>query len=137
MSHRLTGEVWEFLRSAPDVTPAERLVLLTIADKAQERDRPNWPARQCRISPADMAAAVGVASGSLGKVYLRLARKGLDVRVPIGRELNSGRMVYSGPGNAVRFELPELDGYHATRLVGLSSDQPPPEWSDESPTITT
>ncbi|MEU9888656.1 hypothetical protein [Sphaerisporangium sp. NPDC051011] len=114
MSGRLVGEVVEWLRTPPAVglTQAERLVLLVIAERANEQTRVMWRHKGDAENLIDrIAGAVGVSVKSVGAVFGRLAKRGLEVRVPFGEDRN-GRPVYATSGRAERFLLPALPAMH-------------------------
>ena len=99
MAYQLVAEV---LDHAPaDLTPAERLALVAIAEWVRAGSR------RCARPAGDLAARVGVSPESIGKVLLRLKRHGLEVRVAIGKDKH-GEAVYAVPGRVSTFELPPL-----------------------------
>lgn len=105
MSHVLVSEV---LDHAPaELTALERLVLVVIAEAAQERDRPGCPAREAYPSMAILVRRTGNAPTSVRSALQRLAERGLEVRVPLTTD-STGRPVYAFRGRATRYRLPRL-----------------------------
>ncbi|WP_345295901.1 hypothetical protein, partial [Luteimicrobium xylanilyticum] len=110
MGARLLVEVSKFLTDGPTLEPAERLVLLAVADRASEKKHGRWNARQCYWSAEALAGYVGVSPRSLSRIYRQLAAVGLEVRVPIGVD-RRGHLRFTQPGRATTFELPDLAAY--------------------------
>ncbi|RJL21086.1 MarR family transcriptional regulator [Bailinhaonella thermotolerans] len=110
MSARLVGDVaiWLDTPAALGLTPAERLVLMIIAERANEQSRRMWRYRSDESTLHDLLARrVGVSSGQLTRILGRLSRRGLEVRVPLKYD-RRGRPVYGRRGHACDFQLPEL-----------------------------
>lgn len=105
MSHVLVSEVLN--HSPAELTALERLVLVVIAEAAQERDRPGCPARESYPSMAILVRRTGSAPTSVRSALQRLAERGLDVRVPLTTD-STGRPVYAFRGRATRYRLPHL-----------------------------
>ena len=125
MSHVLVSEV---LDHAPaQLTALERLVLVVIAEAAQDRDRPGCPAREAYPSMATLARRTGAAPTSVRSALQRLAERGLEVRVPLTTD-NTGRPVYAFRGRATRYRLPHLrpvgDGDDVTLPLTGAADDP-------------
>lgn len=109
MSVRLVGEVVEWLLSpaADGMTPAERAVLLVIAERAHDQTREMWRHRGDHLNLHDrIAIAIGAPDG-LKKVLRRLADRGLEVRIPISVN-KVGKPVFATNGRPARFRLPQL-----------------------------
>lgn len=107
--------VQEVLDHAPDdITPAELVVLLAIAERASNLTRVAYPskdgtwnlARRCRLTP-----------DGLRRVFQRLAARGLEVRVSFGVD-GKGRPVYACRGRSTDYRLPKLP---APRKAGRES----------------
>lgn len=110
MSGRLVGEVVEWLRTpaAADLTAAERLVLLVIAERANEATREMWRHKVDGVSLSErIREATGMDKTNLSKVFKKLASRGLEVRIPVSVAAN-GRVVYSCRGRTTRFHVPTL-----------------------------
>jgi hypothetical protein len=111
MSGRLVGEVVEWLRTpaAADLTAAERVVLLVIAERANETTREMWRHKVDDVSLSERIreALGGVDKTNLSKVFKKLASRGLEVRIPVSTAAN-GRVVYSCRGRSTRFHVPPL-----------------------------
>lgn len=110
MSGRLVGEVAEWLRTpaAGGLTVAERMVLVTIAERANEKTRMMWRHRTDDVSPSErIREVVGVSRQNLTKVFNRLAERGLEVRAQVGTT-DAGKPVFAHKGHATDFRLPDL-----------------------------
>jgi hypothetical protein len=139
MSGRLVGEVAEWLctPAAAGLTAAERVVLLVIAERANEKTREMWRHRADTVTLAErLRLATGMGEASLSKVFKKLADRGLEVRVPLGVTEN-GRTVFSCRGRATRFHLPllpasvELPECFASRQTNTPVDNQPQDASEE------
>jgi hypothetical protein len=104
MAYELVTEVFDH---APDMTPAERCVLLAIAEKSRVYER------AAAIDGAVMLRRCCVDERGLRHALVRLAERGLEVREPIGQD-RLGRPVYAVPGRSRVFSLP-----HLTPAAGL------------------
>lgn len=140
MSGRLVGEVAEWLctPAAADLTAAERIVLLIIAERANEKTREMWRHRGDDVTLSErIRQAAGLENeASLSKVLKKLASRGLEVRIPISVAKN-GRPVFSCRGRATRFHVPtlpasvQLPECFASRQTKDPVDNPPQEPPDE------
>ena len=93
----------EVLRHAPcDLTPAERLVLIVIAEAADRNTRKCWPSREL------IAQRTGLGLSGLKKTFQRLAAKGYEVRIPIGKD-KGGRLVFAHERHRTEYLLPRFD----------------------------
>lgn len=101
--------VVEVMDHAPeDLTPAERLVLVVIAENVRDGDpkRETWPG----FNAAVLAKRAGLTGdGSLKRALQRLAKRGMEVRVPIATG-KDGRELYAVPGQQCRYRLPVFKG---------------------------
>ncbi|MFJ4785081.1 hypothetical protein [Streptomyces sp. NPDC088794] len=99
--------VVEVLKFAPaDLTPAERMVLVAIGENIRDEDptRETWADFNASI----LAQRAGLAgSGSLKSALQRLAKRGLEVRIPIAHG-KDGRALYAVPGKQCRYRFPIL-----------------------------
>jgi len=121
MSIKLISEVLTYLSSDTcHLTPAERLALVAIAERARDDSRQAW---QGGSDSWCLATIVGVRD--LRDVLERLARRKLDVRVVIKFDAR-GRPVYAHRGMQVAYRLPEL-----TTPTPVAVDQSAP--SDGAP----
>ncbi|PZG20634.1 hypothetical protein [Nonomuraea aridisoli] len=112
MSGRLVGEVVEWLRTPAarelGLSQAERNVLFVIAERAHEQTR-----RMLRHRPDTeslferIRGALDVSDKSLGNILGRLAKHGLEVRVPTGTD-KRGRPTFASNGHSMEFRLPEF-----------------------------
>lgn len=105
MSHALVTEV---LDHAPaDLTALERLVLVVIAEAAQDDHRPGIPAREAWPSMTALTRRTGTSPRGVRAAMRRLAERGLDVRVRQGTDRH-GEPVYAYSGHATRYRVPDL-----------------------------
>lgn len=111
MSARLIGELTEWLRTpaAEGLTPAERCVLFAIAERCHESTRRMLRHRSDDEQLVDRIAAVTGCDreGALKRAFRKLAKRGLEVRVPI-RTGKDGRPVFTFDGHSMEFRLPEF-----------------------------
>ncbi|MDE0778925.1 MAG: hypothetical protein OSB43_21800 [Nocardioides sp.] len=99
----------EVLEHAPaGLGPAERLMLIALAEKASdETRRVLWP--RGSNPRAILRARLGMSDDGLRKVFGRLARASLDPRVSIATD-SRGRPVYAFEGTATEYLIPFLRG---------------------------
>jgi hypothetical protein len=101
--------ITEVLDYAPaDLTPAERIVLVALAEKANDTTRLVWTSRK-ESTQAMLLRRSGLSESGLRKVFGRLADKELEVRVPIGTDKH-GRPVFAHEGRSTDFRVPVLRG---------------------------
>lgn len=128
MSGRLVGEVAEWLMSpaADGMSPAERTVLLLVAERAHEKTRVMLRHRTDDRPLVDrLAAGAGLDKGeSLKKAFQRLAKRGMEVRIPIGED-KLGRPRFAHEGRSMGFRLPELPA--SVQLPEWGESVPPTE----------
>lgn len=110
----------------PDLTPAERLVLVVLAERCRDDTRrvlpgPDEPVRTMLLRRC------GLGTSGLTKVLRRLSKRGLDVRVPLAVD-GAGRPVYAWEGRSAEFAVPVLakGGREGTHSVIHSVDERPP-----------
>jgi hypothetical protein len=111
VSARLIGELTNWLMSpaADDVTPQEVAVLFVVAERSHERTRVMLRHRgdDCQLVDR-IARSTGLArDGALKRVFRGLAKRGLDVRIPVAHG-KDGRPVFACEGHSMRFRLPEF-----------------------------
>lgn len=99
MSYELVEDV---LNHAPPMTAAERLLLVSIAERTRVRHQP-WS-----IDSTVLYRYTGLSPRGFRDVLQRLAERGLDVRVPLGTGKN-GSPYYAVPGVSPRYRLPMLE----------------------------
>lgn len=99
------GLIVEVMDRAPDgLTSGERLVLLVIAEWANDSTR---VARQTQNWTLDtICRRAGIKRSGLKSVLQGLARKGLEVRVPLA--VKDGRPVYAHEGKSMTFQVPTM-----------------------------
>lgn len=129
MSNRLLNEVFNYVRD--DLTPAERLVLLAVADEVRD-DRAGSNRGECVVTEALLCRKTGLSPDALKKAKQRLAARDLEVRVPLrdvcGKPQTDGRgrPTYAHEGHATRYALPVLalprGGNTVPPLAGAASD---------------
>lgn len=110
MSAYLLGELAEWFQTsaAAKLTASERLALNAVAERANETTRRMWRHRGDTKSLFQrIADYVGVTAKALGAILLRLARRGLEVRVAVGTD-KRGQPVFAHNSHATDFRLPEL-----------------------------
>lgn len=104
MAYELVAEV---LDHAPtDLAPSERLVMVVIAEYVLSTDYTRGNRSTSRPA-ADVARRAGVTISGLKQALQRLAKRGLDMRVPllVGKD---GRPVYAMPGRSSTYQVPPL-----------------------------
>lgn len=99
MGVQLIKEVLD--RAPADLTSAELVVLLVLAENGRDSTREAFPglealSRRCRLSPTGLRTA-----------FQRLAARGLEVRVAIGTD-RIGRAVYAYEGRQTTYRVPEF-----------------------------
>jgi hypothetical protein len=104
------GEIRAMLAALPPgVTPAERLLLAVVALHADDRTGIGWPGEGL------LEAETGLSARGLQDALARLARRGLEVRLPLVTGA-AGRGAYSVTGRRRRFRVPE-------KLLGVTAGQ--------------
>jgi len=98
MAYELVEEVFS---NAPDMTAAERLILLAIAERSRVGER------AATIDGAEMLRRCCLDERGLRHALSRLAERGFEVRLEFGRD-RRGRPVYAVPGRPRVFTLPHF-----------------------------
>ncbi|MYV77745.1 hypothetical protein GT352_28005 [Streptomyces sp. SID1046] len=96
--------VVEVLDHAPaDLTPAERLVLVVLAEYANDKTRLCWPKIE------SISARTGLKPESVSQVFRRLSRRtpSLEVRVEL-KKGKDGRPVFAYEGTKTKYRIPKL-----------------------------
>lgn len=106
MAVRLITEVLRYLGRNDEVTTTERLVLVLIAERANEQTREAWPGG---TEAWDLGRLAGLTPTGLRGALQRLAQRGLEVRVAHGKD-TQGRPVYAGWNRQTTYRLPILLG---------------------------
>lgn len=107
------------LDGAPaELTPAERLVLVAIAENVNDDDpgRMTWPG----FSRSILMRRTGLKEAGLRRAFERLASRGLECRVPLGADKN-GAPLYAVPGKACRYRMPILTPAQGATQVAPST----------------
>lgn len=105
MGIRLIIEALDF--APEDATPAERLLLVALAEKACDESRRciYWSRSE---NPRDvLRRRMGVSESGVQKTLARLTKRGLDPRVPLTTDKH-GRPVYAFEGRASEYVMPVL-----------------------------
>lgn len=99
MSIRLINEV---LDHAPaGLAPLERLLLVVIAEAADDKTRRCWPGIDV------LTRRVGVGQRQIARVLAQLEKRGYPLRVPSGVD-RRGHPVFAARGHRTTYQLPEL-----------------------------
>lgn len=111
----------EVKRHAPaDLDAGELALLLILADEA------NDDTRECFPGADELCAHMRMSWDGISRILKRLAERGLDVRVPVGKD-SRGRVVYAYKGTRTTYKIPRFKG----QTVGGALDS---ERSDSSAT---
>lgn len=113
MSWRLVAEVVAFLKTpeAAPLKPADRAVLLLVAQRAPDDSREAWQ-RQGDVDDVrrwDLGELSGLGERGLRHALERIADTGFELRVAIGKD-GRGKVMYARRGVQTTFRLPELGG---------------------------
>lgn len=100
MGYKLRRQIRDELASG-QVTPTERLVLLEIADLA------NDDTRIAQFGPDDVAERLGTTALGVRKSVQRLATKGIELRIPVGFDKKTGAPVFAHHGRQTNYRIPE------------------------------
>lgn len=102
----------EVKRHAPaDLDTGELALLLILADEA------NDATRECFPGMDEICRWMRMSADGVGRVLQRLAKHGLEVRVPVGED-KTGRTIYAKKGVQTTYRLPRFD----TAMPGPRSD---------------
>lgn len=107
MAVSLVSEVVAYIAGS-DLTMAERMVLLLIAEQANAGTREAWQSTKDGKRWV-LAEVVGVGDDGLKSILQRLAKRGLEVRVAIGKDKNE-KVMYAVKGRQTTYRLPALPG---------------------------
>lgn len=107
MAVSLITEVMDYL-TGTDVTPAERYILVAIAEQANVKTRQAWQeygggGKRRWV----LAERVGLSETGLRTALQRLANRGLEVRVALGTDAR-GRAFYAAHGHQTTYRVPVL-----------------------------
>jgi hypothetical protein len=126
----------EILDHAPATwTPSERLVVLAIAEQANDATRRGYPGIEL------IAHRAGVDVGTVSRTLNRLRKKGTELRLPMTGVGSDGKVIYAVRGHRTVYEIPRLCPLpvHGTKIcVYLDGPDDPvaePERADQGPTI--
>lgn len=107
MAVSLVSEVVAYIAGNGDVTMGERLALMLIAERANANTREAW--QSTREKRWVLGELVGVGENGLKSILQRLAKRGLEVRVAIGKDKN-GKIMYAVKGHQTTYRLPTFPG---------------------------
>lgn len=127
MSGRLVGEVHAWLRSPAarvlDLNVSQRMVLSTIAERANERTREMWSHTGDGCTQFEYLMDVtGLRKSALAAALNGLAERNLEVRIEIGMT-KSGSPVFAHRSRAMKFRLPVFPA--SIELPEPPADLPP------------
>lgn len=116
------------MHAPPELGPSERMVLVVIAENARDTTRESW-----KLTRADICQRAGMSSEALRKAFQRLAKAGLEVRVPL-KFNQEGRPVFAYEGKQSTYRLPPLQRWEQspTSEAGTDSRLSPQEAGTES-----
>lgn len=124
------GLVVEVLTHAPaELGPSERMVLVVLAEDARDATRESWG-----LTRAELGRRTGMSPEALKKAFQRLARAGLEVRVPV-KFTDKGKPVYAYEGRRSTYRIPPLKWGESVPLSveGTKSPHLNQEGGTESP----
>lgn len=100
--------VVEVLDHAPaDLTAVDRLVLIVLAEQANDQTRECWPGWELIARRMQWAGYRDGGKNAVSKALANLARRGVEVRVPIGAT-DDGKAVYAAHGRRTTYRIPPL-----------------------------
>lgn len=134
MAYTLINEVVSYLgQDDNELTPAERLVLMLVADRAHQQAREAWSGGTAEW---DLRKLSGLTARGLRDVLQRLAERGLELRVARGEDAK-GRPLYAHRGVQTTYRLPALPEKGGTEVPPLDEKgdaQVPPLVAEEGGT---
>lgn len=99
MSIRLINEVLDY--APADLTPPERLLLVVLAEAADDKTRRCWPGRDV------LANRVGVTERHISRLLTLLESRGYQLRIATGVDKH-GRPTAAAKGHRAIYELPKF-----------------------------
>jgi len=120
VAYQLVNDV---LDHAPGMTPAERLVLVAIAEETRSAGD------VVKIPGSRMRRRAKLGERGLRDVLTRLAKRGIEVRVPLGAD-RRGQPIYAVPGEVPKYRLP---AFPAPTGCDCRDDCRPPMYGPEPP----
>lgn len=106
MAISLVSEVMAYV-TGTDITPAERYILAAIAEQANAVSRQAWQETAPGKRRWVLAERVGLSETGLRTALQRLAKRGLECRVPLGTD-SKGRAFYAVHGRQTTYQVPAL-----------------------------
>lgn len=128
MAVQLIAEVLRAVTGS-DLTPAERLVLILIAERANAQSREAWSGGTDRW---DLARLAGLSPTGLRAVLQKLAARGHEVRVAHGKDA-TGRPIFAAWNRQTTYRLPILLGDTPVSPVGDAQVSPTPARRRQNP----
>jgi hypothetical protein len=104
----LVSEVMNYV-TGTDLTVAERYILAAIAEQANGKTRQAWQETAPGKRRWVLAERVGLSETGLRSALQRLAKRGLECRVPLGTDAK-GRAFYAVHGRQTTYQVPILPG---------------------------
>ncbi|MGH3669592.1 MAG: helix-turn-helix domain-containing protein, partial [Pseudonocardiaceae bacterium] len=96
------GLIVEVLDQAPaELTAQERLLLVVIAENANDDTRVGWPGMP------KLTHRLGRGDSTVRKIVRQLAERGYDPRVPVGTDKN-GKPIYAHKGQSAVYRVPDF-----------------------------
>jgi len=96
---KLVAEVLDY--APADLGPVERLLLVVLAESANDTTREAWPGMEVIVR------RVGRSQARVRAAFAALAERGLDPRVPLGKDKN-GRPFFAARGMRTTYRIPDL-----------------------------
>lgn len=121
MAISLVSEVMNYV-TGTDLTVAERYILATIAEQANAKTRQAWQETAPGKRRWVLAERVGLSETGLRTALQRLAKRGLECRVPLGTD-SKGRAFYAVHGRQTTYQVPVLPGAKGDAQASPSEDQ--------------
>ena len=98
----------EILDHAPgDLTPQDRLLLIALAEFANEETRECWPGWERIAQRMRWTGHQDGGKNAVSAAFARLAKRGIELRVAIGKT-KKGHAVYAAHGHQTRYRIPPL-----------------------------
>lgn len=119
--------VVEVLDHSPEtLTLRDRLLLIVIAEKANDTTREGWPGWRLIAKRMGWTSHKDGGKNAVSTALAELAKHGVEVRVPIGKD-KSGRLYFAAHGHQSTYRLPRLPWVAETATHEGLHEQPPIE----------
>jgi len=128
------GLVTEVLDYAPaNLTPVDRLLLIVIAENANDGTRQGWPGWDLIARRMRWTDHKDGGKNAVSTALARLAERGVEVRVPIAKT-KDGKPVYAAHGRRTTYCIPHFDDQDSARRVDNVATHPQGEgWTGQPP----